>query len=65
MELKSPPESKLPAVSSMRAEKTIPGSVIWYLNNRITASAATAPSHPAFSVALGLAAAQTVSPKKQ
>lgn len=53
-ELKSPPESKLPAVSSMTARRTIPGSVVWCLKNKVSDSAATAPYHPAFSAALGL-----------
>lgn len=51
---------KLPTVSGMRAERAIPESVTWSLKNRITDSATTAPSHPAFSVALGPTATQAV-----
>lgn len=56
----SRPESKLPAASSMRAGRTIPGSVVWHLKHRINTCAATAPSHPSFSVALEPAVDQTV-----
>lgn len=59
-ELKSPPKSQLPAVSRMRAERTIPESGTWSLKKRIPNSATTAPSHPAFSVALGPTATQAV-----
>lgn len=59
-EMKSPSESQLSAVRSMTAESTIPGSVTWSLKNRTTDSATKAPSHPAFSVALGPTAAQAV-----